>query len=93
MRQFARHAEIRTPYGKMFRKARNLTPRGRAELDAFQAAWTVAVYEAGHGCSAGGGDGLGSIVLPGRLQDPAALRYPDPVSAPGIAAAQPSAMR
>lgn len=36
-------------------------------LDAYVAAATVREFELGAGCSVGGGDGLGEIILPRRL--------------------------
>jgi hypothetical protein len=36
-------------------------------LDAYVAAYTVAEFIAGRGCEVGGGDGLGTIVLPRPL--------------------------
>lgn len=48
-------------------------------LDAYVAAYTVAEFEAGRGCEVGGGDGLGTIVLPRPLprQDfPSLLQWP-----------------
>jgi hypothetical protein len=41
-------------------------------LDAHVAALTVAEFKAGRGCEVGGGDGLGTIVLPRRIEE----RYP-----------------
>ena len=48
-------------------------------LDAYVAAYTVAEFAAGRGCEVGGGDGLGTIVLPRPLprQDfPNLLKWP-----------------
>lgn len=48
-------------------------------LDAYVAAYTVAEFAAGRGCEVGGGDGLGTIVLPRPLprQDfPDLLQWP-----------------
>ena len=47
-------------------------------LDAYIAAVTVREYELGRGCAVGGGDGLGTIILPRPLQDPieAVLDWP-----------------
>ena len=42
-------------------------------LDAYVAAMTVREYEAGRGCEVGGGDGLGTIVLPRPLKLPPTL--------------------
>ncbi len=39
-------------------------------LDAYVAALTAREYELGRGCAVGGGDGLGTIILPRPLQDP-----------------------
>ena len=66
-RQFARHPEIRVPYCRMFRKRRGLDLQEQREDDAFTAAWTAAAFESGQGCAVGGGDGLGAIILPGRI--------------------------
>ena len=47
-------------------------------LDAHVAALTVAEFKSGRGCEVGGGDGLGTIVLPRRLEecDPAIHLWP-----------------
>jgi len=39
-------------------------------LDAFVAAATVREFVHGRGCEVGGGDGLGTIVLPRPLPEP-----------------------
>jgi predicted nuclease with RNAse H fold len=44
--------------------ARDLHRRPKDVLDAYVAAVTVAEFSAGRGCEVGGGDGLGTIVLP-----------------------------
>ena len=41
-----------------------LRPRPKDMLDAYVAAVTVAEFAQGRGCEVGGGDGLGTIVLP-----------------------------
>jgi hypothetical protein len=47
-------------------------------LDAYVAAYTVHEYAAGRGVAVGGGDGLGTIVLPRPLRGPgsAVLSWP-----------------
>ena len=47
-------------------------------LDAYVCAATVLEFESGRGCRVGGGDGLGSIVLPRPLPEPieAVLHWP-----------------
>jgi hypothetical protein len=48
-------------------------------LDAYVAAYTVAEFAAGRGCEVGGGDGLGTLVLPRPLPrqvSPSLLQWP-----------------
>lgn len=45
----------------------NFGPGPKDMIDACVAAITVHEYLEGHGCEVGGGDGLGSIILPGPL--------------------------
>lgn len=93
-RQFARLTSLRVPHRGMLRRPRNLTPGDSDELDAFIAAWTVAVFESGDGCAVGSGDGLGAVILPGTLPPdcpPALLLYPSSPerSAPALYEAAP----
>jgi len=62
------------------------------ELDAVVAALTVREFKSGRGTEVGGGDGLGTIVLPRPVQNPiqAVLNWPDthaqwPLSSAGAA--------
>lgn len=57
---------------------RHLSAHPKDMLDAFIAALTVREFVAGHGCEVGGGDGLGTIVLPRPLSPRIAevLRWP-----------------
>ncbi len=54
-------------------------------LDASVAALTVREFDQGRGVEVGGGDGLGTIVLPTPLRSPiaAVLRWPDKIESPG----------
>ena len=45
----------------------NFSPGPKDMIDACISAITVLEYLEGHGCEAGGGDGLGSIILPGPI--------------------------
>lgn len=54
--------------------------KGKADmLDAWMAAATVREFTAGRGMELGGGDGLGTIILPRKISNPndAVLRWPD----------------
>jgi predicted nuclease with RNAse H fold len=51
-------------------------------LDACIAALTVREYLAGRGCEVGGGDGLGTIILPRKIEDPLS-DWPDSEGAAG----------
>ena len=53
-------------------------PGPKDMLDAYVCAATVLEFENGRGCSVGGGDGLGPIVLPRPLPEPieAVLHWP-----------------
>lgn len=47
----------------------NFTYGPKDMLDACVSAYTVHAFVHGQGCEVGGGDGLGTIILPGRLPD------------------------
>jgi hypothetical protein len=48
----------------------DLPPHPKDMLDAYVAAATVREFVQGRGCEVGGGDGLGTIILPRPLQNP-----------------------
>ena len=49
---------------------RGFAPGPKDMLDAYVSAWTVKEYAQGRGCAVGGGDDLGSIVLPRPIECP-----------------------
>jgi predicted nuclease with RNAse H fold len=55
----------------------NLVLGAKDMLDAVGAAYTVARFSRGLGSEVGGGDGLGTIVLPTPVEDHPALRWPE----------------
>jgi hypothetical protein len=57
----------------------SLAPGAKDMLDAYIAAATLREFLQGRGCEVGGGDGLGSILLPRRIRAP----LPDVFKWPG----------
>jgi hypothetical protein len=63
-------------------RLRNFRPGPKDMLDAYVAAATLREFVQGRGCEIGGGDGLGSIILPRPIREP--IR--EVLKWPGIAA-------
>lgn len=53
-------------------------PGPKDMLDAIAGAFTLLCYREGKGCAVGGGDGLGTIVLPARVTEHPIMRWPGP---------------